>query len=87
MLDIPADEVVRKDRLRPGKMLLVDTVRGELVDDEELKADYASRQPYGEWLDRNLVPLSRPEGAQPARCPATRRMQRVRLQKAFGYTL
>ena len=58
VLDIPADEVVRKDRLRPGKMLLVDTVRGELVDDEKLKADYASRQPYGEWLDRNLVPLS-----------------------------
>ena len=56
VLDIPADEVVRKDRLRPGKMLLVDTVKGELVDDEKLKADYASRQPYGEWLDRNLVP-------------------------------
>ena len=40
---------MRKDRLRPGKMLLVDTVKGELVDDEQLKADYASRQPYGEW--------------------------------------
>ena len=58
MLDIPAEEIVRKDRLRPGKMLLVDTTRGELVDDESLKADYASREPYGEWLDRNLVNLA-----------------------------
>ena len=58
MLDLPAEEIVRKDRLRPGKMLLVDTIKGELVDDERLKADYAGRQPYGEWLDRNLVPLS-----------------------------
>ncbi|MCI5556755.1 glutamate synthase subunit alpha, partial [bacterium] len=48
VLDIPADQVVRKDRLRPGKMLLVDTRKGELVDDEKLKNDYASRQPYGE---------------------------------------
>ena len=53
----PPDDIVKKDRLRPGKMLLVDTVKGELVDDEQLKADYASRQPYGEWLDRNLVDL------------------------------
>ena len=45
VLDIPAEEIVRKDRLRPGKMLLVDTARGELVDDESLKADYASREP------------------------------------------
>ena len=58
VLDIPAEEIVRKDRLRPGKMLLVDTARGELVDDESLKADYASREPYGEWLDRNLVNLA-----------------------------
>ena len=58
VLDIPAEEIVRKDRLRPGKMLLVDTARGELVDDESLKADYASREPYGEWLDRNLVSLA-----------------------------
>ena len=45
VLDIPAEEIVRKDRLRPGTMLLVDTARGELVDDESLKADYASREP------------------------------------------
>ena len=84
VLDIPADEVVRKDRLRPGKMLLVDTVKGELVDDEHLKAEYASRQPYGEWLDRNLVNLS--DLTVPNRkIPSYTREEMVRLQKAFGY--
>ena len=84
MLDIPADEVVRKDRLRPGKMLLVDTVRGELVDDEKLKADYASRQPYGEWLDRNLVNLSSLKVPN-KKVPSYTKDQLVQLQKAFGY--
>ena len=84
VLDIPADEVVRKDRLRPGKMLLVDTVRGELVDDEKLKADYASRQPYGEWLDRNLVNLSSLKVPN-KKVPSYTKDQLVQLQKAFGY--
>lgn len=39
-------------------MLLVDTVKGELIEDETLKNDYAKRQPYGEWLDHNLYPLA-----------------------------
>ena len=85
VLDIPAEEIVCKDRLRPGKMLLVDTVRGELVDDERLKAAYAGRQPYGEWLDRNLVnlrDLQIPNEQVPTATPE----ERVRLQKAFGYS-
>ena len=84
VLDIPAKDIVRKDRLRPGKMLLVDTVKGELVDDERLKADYAGRQPYGEWLDRNLVNLKDlkiPNQKVPSHTPE----ELVRLQKAFGY--
>ena len=84
VLDIPQEHVTRKDRLRPGKMLLVDTVKGELVDDEHLKAEYASRQPYGEWLDRNLVNLS--DLTVPNRkIPSYTREEMVRLQKAFGY--
>ena len=84
VLDIPQEHVIRKDRLRPGKMLLVDTVKGELVDDEHLKAEYASRQPYGEWLDRNLVNLS--DLTVPNRkIPSYTREEMVRLQKAFGY--
>ena len=50
-IDIDQSHVIKKERLRPGKMLLIDTVKGELVGDEELKLRYASRQPYGEWLD------------------------------------
>ena len=84
VLDIPADEIVRKDRLRPGKMLLVDTVKGELVDDDRLKEAYASRQPYGEWLDRNLVNLSDLKVPN-QRTPSHTREELVRLQKAFGY--
>ena len=84
VLDIPAESIVRKDRLRPGKMLLVDTVKGELVDDEALKADYASRQPYGEWLDRNLVNLSDLKVPN-QRVPSHSKEELIRLQKAFGY--
>ncbi len=84
VLDIPADTIVRKDRLRPGKMLLVDTVKGELVDDDRLKTDYASRQPYGEWLDRNLVDLK--DLKVPNQKIVTYgREELTRLQKAFGY--
>ena len=56
-LPIPAEKIVRKERLHPGKMLLVDTDKGRVIDDEELKEYYASRQPYVEWLDSNLVRL------------------------------
>ena len=56
---LPIDEsrILSKDRLKPGKMLLVDTVAGRLIDDDELKTAYATKQPYGEWLDKNLVHL------------------------------
>lgn len=57
VFEIPPEKIVKKDRLRPGRMLLVDTVKGELVDDDVLKESYASRQPYGEWLNSNLVTL------------------------------
>ena len=57
-LEIDPESIVEKERLRPGKMLLVDTVQGRVIDDNELKESYASRQPYGEWLDSNLVQLS-----------------------------
>ena len=85
VLDIPAEKVIRKERLRPGKMLLVDTVKGCLVDDEDLKSYYANRQPYGEWLDTNLVRL------KDLHIPNKKIIEYSeeelsRLQKAFGYT-
>ncbi len=56
-MDVSPEAVLQKDRLRPGRMLLVDTVKGRIIDDEDLKEDYASRYPYGEWLDMNLKEL------------------------------
>ncbi len=56
-IDIPPEDVLVKERLRPGRMLLVDTIKGELIDDKDLKDYYATRQPYGEWLDQNIVYL------------------------------
>ena len=57
VLDIDPTRIRLKERLHPGKMLLVDTVKGEVIDDDHLKESYAARQPYGEWLDSNLVEL------------------------------
>ena len=57
VLDVPEEEIVLKERLHPGKVLLVDTVQGKIMQDEELKALYTVSQPYGEWLDSNLVEL------------------------------
>ncbi len=85
VLDIDPSRIRAKERLRPGKMLLVDTVQGKVISDEELKEKYASRQPYGEWLDRNLVflkDLTIPN----QRVPEYTYEERQRMQKAFGYT-
>ena len=85
VLPIAPDKIIRKERLRPGKMLLVDTVAGKVISDEELKERYACCQPYGEWLDSNLVflkDLSIPN----QRVPEYTGEERRRLQKAFGYT-
>lgn len=84
-LPIDPAKIVTKERLRPGKMLLVDTVQGKLIDDDELKEYYASKQPYGEWLDSNLVRL------KDLKIPNVKVEEhsydeRQRLQKAFGYT-
>ncbi len=84
-IDIDPSHVVRKDRLKPGRMLLVDTVKGELVNDEDLKQKYASSQPYGEWLDSQIVNLS--ELPIPNKgVPELEHDQRLRLQKTYGYT-
>ncbi len=55
VLDIDPSKILVKERLHPGKMLLVDTVAGRVIDDEELKEKYANEEPYGEWLDSNLI--------------------------------
>ena len=84
-MDIAPEKIVVKERLRPGKMLLVDTVQGRVIGDEELKEMYADRQPYGEWLDSNLIELKNlkiPNQLVPTYKPEDLK----RLQKAFGYS-
>ena len=85
VLDIPEEHIVEKNRLRPGKMLLIDTVKGKLIPDDELKEYYAMRQPYGEWLDQNLVQLKNLPIPN-KRVEEHTQAVRDRLYKAFGYT-
>ena len=85
VLDIDSTKIVVKERLRPGKMLLVDTVKGKVIDDDELKETYAGKQPYGEWLDRNLLELADLKIPN-QRVPEYSKEERQRMQKAFGYT-
>lgn len=84
---LPIDEahILKKERLHPGKMLLVDTRQGKIYTDEEIKEKYAHKEPYGEWLDSNLIslkdlkiPNKKVVKYSDAEC--------ARLKKAFGYT-
>ena len=85
VLDIPPEKVLKKSRLQPGKMLLVDTVRKKVITDEDCKDALSRRQPYGEWLDQYLVRLE--ELPVPNKqVEAYSQLQRDRLYKAFGYT-
>lgn len=85
VLECPPEKIVKKDRLRPGKMLLVDTVKGCLIDDEQLKETYSDRQPYGEWLECNMV-LLKSLKIPNERIESYEGEQLARIQKAFGYT-
>lgn len=85
VLDIAPEKIVVKERLRPGRMLLVDTVNGKLIDDDELKESYALRKPYGEWLNNNLVSL-KDINIPNVRVESFEKEERQRLQKNFGYT-
>ena len=84
---LPLDEkhILRKERLHPGKMLLVDTREGRIISDAELKDKYAGREPYGEWLDSNLCQLKDLKIPN-EKVPSYTKEELVRLQKAFGYS-
>ncbi len=83
---LPLDEahILQKERLHPGKMLLVDTKQGKIVSDTELKEVYASREPYGEWLDSNLLTLKELKIPN-EQVPSFTTEELTRQQKAFGY--
>src|SRR6266498_1860468 len=84
VLDIPADRVLIKERLHPGRIFLVDTAQGRIIDDSELKHTFATQHPYGEWLAAHLKPLeAQPE---PPDLPEPDHDTVLERQQAFGYT-
>ena len=87
VLDIPPENVLHKDRLQPGRMFLVDTAQGRIVDDEEIKETLAARQPYRKWLDMQLVRTKDLPPAVEEEFPVEPSEDLLSLQKAFGYTL
>jgi glutamate synthase (NADPH) large chain len=83
VLDVPPDQVIAKGRLQPGRMFLVDTEAGRIVDDEEVKAGLAAQRPYDEWLHAGLLEVA----ALPAREHVVQTHESVlRRQLTFGYT-
>ncbi len=85
VLDIPEESIVLKSRLKPGKMLLVDTIQKRIISDEECKSYYASRKPYGEWLDQKLIALKN-LAIPNRRVDFYTQEERDKLYKCFGYT-
>jgi glutamate synthase (ferredoxin) len=84
VLDIPPENIVKKERLHPGRMLLIDTESQRIIEDEEIKHKAAIAYPYAEWLDKNMVDMS--ELLSPADYEGTKEQSLLRMQKAFGYS-
>src|SRR5262249_6731849 len=84
VLDIPAEDILLKERLHPGRLFLVDTVQGRIVSDEEVKRDLAAAAPYGRWLAEHLIDI---EDLPPApHLPPLSHERIVQRQQLFGYT-
>ena len=84
VLDLDEAHILKKERLHPGKMLLVDTKKKKIFLDEEIKEYYAQKEPYGEWLDSNLLTLAEIKIPN-EKVPSYSKERLMRLQKAFGY--
>ncbi len=84
VLDVPPQDIVRKGRVQPGRMFLVDTEQGRIIEDDEIKRAVASERPYRQWLDSHLVTLDclPPAGV----LPRLDRDSLLQQQMAFGYT-
>ena len=83
VIDVPPDKVVRKGRLQPGRMFLVDTAAGRIIDDDEIKDALAAEQPYAEWLENGQIDL---EDLPPRNMLTPQHASVVGRQRLFGYT-
>ena len=97
VLELPEEKVVSKQRLEPGKMLLLDTEKGRIINDQELKAEIAAAEPYGKWLKEELIELKdlkieASKNQSPAKketainATDSKSSGLVKLQKSFGYS-
>ncbi len=84
VLEIPPENVLIKERLHPGRIFMVDTRQGRIIDDAELKKEFAAQHPYAEWLKRNLIPLE--NLPSPKQIHGTDPDTLLQRQQAFGYT-
>ncbi|MCR8636885.1 glutamate synthase large subunit [Paenibacillus radicis (ex Xue et al. 2023)] len=84
VLNIAPERIVRKERLQPGRMLLVDTVQGSIISDEEVKSSIITEKPYRAWLDEHLISLE--QLPEPNEVPQTDHESVLQRQQAFGYT-
>jgi glutamate synthase (NADPH/NADH) large chain len=83
-LVIPEERIKQRWRLQPGKMFVIDTEKGRIVDDQELKETLASAKPYREWIDRIRIKLDQLPEPEEAAAPLTEAV--IDLQQAFAYT-
>ena len=83
VVDVDPAKVITKGRLQPGRMFLIDTAEGRIVDDEEIKTTLAAEQPYAEWLDQGLVEF---EDLPPREHVVFSHFSVLRRQQLFGYT-
>ncbi|NBX60085.1 MAG: glutamate synthase subunit alpha, partial [Opitutaceae bacterium] len=84
VLDFPAADIVQKGRIQPGRMFLVDTEQGRIIEDEEIKNEICNARPYRQWLDAHLVHLSDLPEAPTVEQPDHETL--LQRQIAFGYT-
>ena len=81
--NIPAEKIVRKGRLQPGKMFLIDTASGQIIEDEQIKSEVAAAQPWGTWLEENMINLRDLPEREHIRYSSASVNRR---QRVFGYT-
>lgn len=84
ILEIDQSKIIKKGRLQPGKMFLIDTRAGRIIDDEEIKHNVAAAQPYRQWLDENLIRID--DIPEPPFVHEPDHETVLARQRAFGYT-
>ncbi|TCD47670.1 glutamate synthase large subunit [Chlorobium sp. N1] len=86
VLDIEPERILKKDRLQPGRMFLVDTLEGRIISDEEIKRAIATEKPYAEWIERNVIDIDALPDHPQMKNPDEDKYSLTARQKVFGYT-